>query len=344
MKTPKAKKLPSGAWHIYLRLGGKSVPVTARTKNECEVEARQIKVDYLAGVRDTKYFSPDITLRQAITKYINSRDLVLSPATVRGYDTIERNRFKGYMDKKVADIDWQKAINDESKSVSAKTIENAWGLVKSALKYAKCDYPKPNDLTMPQVVAYESEWLEPEHLSAFIKALEGDKYEIRILLELHGLRRSEAMAVDIGRIDLAKGLITVKGAIVPNRDHKHVKKETNKNRNSARVVPIMVPRLAELIADLKKRGEGIIECNPNALMPHVKKVCIKAGVPVVGNHGLRHSFASLCYHQGLSERETMDLGGWSDAVIMRKYIFTCRKETNKMLQKSSSVSFPASGT
>ena len=44
----------------------------------------------------------------------------------------------------------------------------------------------------------------------------------------------------------------------------------------------------------------------------------EAGVTVVGNHGLRHSFASLGYHLGISERQLMELGGWSDYQTMHK--------------------------
>ena len=34
------------------------------------------------------------------------------------------------------------------------------------------------------------------------------------------------------------------------------------------------------------------------MLTHTKAACERAGVTVVGNHGLRHSFASLGYHLG----------------------------------------------
>ena len=34
------------------------------------------------------------------------------------------------------------------------------------------------------------------------------------------------------------------------------------------------------------------------------------------SHGLRHSFASLCYHLGIPAKIAMQLGGWSDMQTM----------------------------
>ena len=45
MKIPKARKLPSGTWHIQLRLGGESITVNARTEKECVRQAQIIKAE-----------------------------------------------------------------------------------------------------------------------------------------------------------------------------------------------------------------------------------------------------------------------------------------------------------
>ena len=50
----------------------------------------------------------------------------------------------------------------------------------------------------------------------------------------------------------------------------------------------------------------------------IKTVCQKAGLPKVGTHGLRRSFASLAFHLGMSELEVMQLGGWSDHNTLHK--------------------------
>lgn len=102
MKIPKARKLSSGAWFIQLRLGGKSIPVTARNEKECIRQAQMVKGEWLAGKRSAPTASR--TLRKAIDSYIDTRTNTLSPAMLRGYDIIKRSRFKGIMDRPVSEL------------------------------------------------------------------------------------------------------------------------------------------------------------------------------------------------------------------------------------------------
>lgn len=59
-------------------------------------------------------------------------------------------------------------------------------------------------------------------------------------------------------------------------------------------------------------------CNPNTIYNSTNRACRKAGLPEIGAHGLRRSFASLAYHLNLPEEITMRAGGWSDIYTMRK--------------------------
>jgi integrase len=57
-------------------------------------------------------------------------------------------------------------------------------------------------------------------------------------------------------------------------------------------------------------------------------------VTVVTNHGLRHSFASLCYHLGISERQLMQWGGWADYQTMHKiYIRLAASDESKAAEQ-----------
>jgi len=89
VKVPKARKLRSGSWFIQLRLGGESIPITARTEKECIYQAQIVKAEYLAGKREPpppegKEKLP--TLNDAVDNYISARNNVLSPSTVRGIE------------------------------------------------------------------------------------------------------------------------------------------------------------------------------------------------------------------------------------------------------------------
>jgi integrase len=327
MVIPKAKKLLSTSeWVIYLRIGGENITVTESTQRRCEDLARRIKSDYKLGKRKKPV---GVTLLQAINIYIDSRDNVLSPSTIRGYEAIKKSRLQDHMNSRLSDIaDWQAIINAEAASCSPKYIQNIWGLVASVLKYHKQEVPR---ITLPQVAAKDKPWLEPEDIPLFLEAIRGDICEFEILLALHGLRSSEVQAVDKSKVELRKDFINVSGSVVLDKNNKPVHKETNKNKPSKRVVPILIPRLYELSeCDMVKH-------HPQTVYKHINKACRKIGIEPVGTQGLRRSFASLCYHLRLSERETMDLGGWSDANVMREiYIKLAKRDKEQASEKLKS--------
>lgn len=327
MKVPEPRKLKSGSWFIQLRLDGTSVPVTEATKAACTQKAQLIKAEFLAGRR--KIESGSVILGDLIDAYIEKYTPALSPATIMGYDTIRRNRFKDVMEKPLRDIkDWQAVINKELLIVKEHTVRNAWQLVAAALKDSGRTVP---DVKIPRSPANEMAYLEPEEIPLFLSALEGDSAELELLLALHGLRRSEILSViQNDRIDLDRGQIVVSGAIVPNKDHKLVEKKLNKSVSSTRIVPIMVPRLSVLAKELKDSGKPYPMHSSPVVLRHIHDVCKKAGVTDVTNHGLRHTFACLGYSLGISERALMELGGWDDPSTMHRiYIRVAQRDKEK---------------
>lgn len=319
MKIPTIRKLPSGNYFCQLRIDGKSISITERTEAMCRAKA----MAYKTGVIEKKKAPRSVTLREAIDDYIVDRENVLSPATIRGYRSIQNARFSSVMDKPLKNVtNWQRVINSEAKIVSAKTLKNAWALVCSVLKEEYIDIPRVN---LPQIVKNERPFLDPDQIKIFMKAIEGADCEIPALLALHSLRRSEILGLK--KSDVTNGQIRVHGAAVFNERGELIHKETNKTVSSDRIVPIMIPRLSVLIDTLPEGN--IITCYPNTIRRRINKICENNDLPLVGTHGLRHSFASLAYHLGLSEKETMRLGGWSDSNTMRN-IYTHLAEKDKI--------------
>ena len=341
MKVPEPRKVSSGKWFIQLRLGGKSVSVSDFNKKECIRQAQLIKAEYQAGKREIAEAQKDApTLGDAIDRYVESKSNVLSPSTIRGYVSIRKNRLQAYMGLPVDKIDWQKAVNGEATECCAKTLKNVWGLVSSSLEYCGVSAPK---IRLPQVIPHEKEWLEPEQLPVFIEAVKDEDFGIPALLALQGLRRSEIYALDWDCVDLDGNTITVKGAVVQNKDHKFVKKDTTKTAVSSRTVPIMIPELSALLRDAQADGKPLVSGTPEKLYRKINRVCEACGLPAVGVHGLRHSFASLGYYLGIPEREMMELGGWEDSGTMQK-IYTHvaaaarAKSQNKLAEYFSGIS------
>lgn len=317
MKIPKIRRLDSGTYFCQLRLGGQSISVTGKTEAECANNALLIKAKHKTGKKKVVKVKDEKTLNDIITAYITKYEKVLSPATIRGYESSRKNRFKDYTDKPISKIDWQQMINEELAIKSEHTVKNGWGLVTVSMEDAKLPVPS---VKLAQVPVNELPFLDTKELKKFLKAAEGDKAEIEMLLELHGLRESECMyVVRNNGIDLKHNVINIKGAYVPDKNHKYVEKKTNKTKKSTRTMPIMIPRLVTVYKDHIDNNKPIKTHSASALLSHVKKCCKRAGITVVGNHGLRRSLASLAYSKGIPERQIMQWCGWSDYQTMHKF-------------------------
>ena len=335
MKLPEPKHTKSGDYAIQLRLDGQSIYIHGRTQRECRDKARLYKSEYLAGVRSVKLDAK--TLSQAINDYICRRQNTLSPSTIEGYRRIQKNRFKKEMALPLdSKIDWQTVCNAEALLCSPKTLQNSFRFIVSVLRENGLTVPR---VTLPPLTGKPRAWLEPEQIKVLVSSVSGDA-AFPVLLGLHSLRRSEILAVTWDDIDLKNGTIRVSGAVVMDENRHYVEKPTNKTMSSARTVPIMIPELkAALEAVPAEQHTGrIVKYSPHYVGRAVDLACRRAGVPEVGTHGLRHSFASLAYHLGLSELETMRLGGWSDAQTMRK-IYTHLSEGDRLKAENKMKSF-----
>lgn len=321
ISVPKPRQLKSGEWMGQIMVDGKRYTVKAKTPDEYETKAKAAK----AHIIELSKPAPDITLKQAIRNYIDNNSNVLSPSTIRGYEIIYRNRFKDHMCKRISGINYQTMINEEAAKVSPKTVSNAWGLVSPALAAAGLT---PPEIKKPQVPESDEDWLDYEQIKVFLAAVKGKPIEVAALLALHGLRLSELLDLDVSQI--ADNNIYVKGATVIDKDNKLVHKNTNKNRTSRRVVPVLIPRLLEV---LPSEGKAV-KRHPNTVSRRIKEECVSAGLPPCSAHDLRRSFASLAYHLKWDSVTTKRVGGWADLqTVERVYRKLAEKDKNADIEK-----------
>lgn len=334
MKYPTARKLPSGAWNCRIRDFGNDISITNVDKKAAIAEAMAVKADLLA--ERTRSSKPDktLTVYQVMDNYIAERANVVSPSTLRGYRGIQKNRFRAIHKMKIADIDdqkWQRIVNEESELCSGKYLRNAWRLLSASIYKAT---GRRVVVQLPQVVEKDLPFLTPEQIVVFVDAIKGTPCEIPALLALTSLRRSEILGLRWENIDTDKKIITISGSAVYGPDQQLVQKQTNKNRTSKRTIPIIRPLEDALLRTPHPDKGLIVEQNPNTIWVQVNRICRKAGLPEVGVHGLRRSFASLAYHLKLPEEVTMRIGGWSNAYTMRR-IYT--KLSQRDIAEQSSV-------
>ena len=302
--------LPSGKWHIYLR--PEFIPVTEDSREKCVTKAKAVRAGFIEKGKSI----PGGTLSQAIDRYIERRKGALSPTTVRAYRIIQKNRFKVPMQESIREYtDWQQVISNEASLCSAKTLKNAWLFIASVLRENSIEVPK---VKLPQQNRAEKKWLDPDQIIKFCQACRGNSVEKEALLALMSLRRSELLALKWRDIDLAHKCIHVHSSLTPDENNKFVLKDTTKSKTSTRDVPILIPRLLELLKEQGPPDTLISNEPPNGLWRKINSICKSAELPEVGIHGLRHSFASLAYHLGYKEEECMRIGGWSDFRVMHE--------------------------
>lgn len=321
MKIPKARQLPSGAWFCRLRIDGQDISITRSTEKEAIAEAMAVK----AGIKEAEKKPKKKTLSQAIDDYIEARQNILSPSTIRGYRAIQKGRFQSMMKKDIYVVtqdQWQRAVNLEAKRVKAKTLTNSWRFIASVVAEST---GQTVTVRLPQVIPSERPWLTPEQIPKFVEAIQGDRAEIPALLALSSLRRSEILGLRWEDIDLDAGIIRVNGSAVYDEAGQLVRKAETKNRTSRRIVPI-IPPLRNALERTEQTGEYVVKQKPTAIFTRINSACVRNGLPEVGLHGLRHSFASLAYHLDMPEKVAMQIGGWADNQTMHK-IYTHISQT-----------------
>ena len=306
VSVPKPTRLKSGDYSGQIMVDGERVRVTESTEAKYYASATAVK----AGLSDAKKNPGKRTLGSAIDLYIKNNSDVLSPSTLRGYKAHRKTRFPKYIGKKISEIDWQAMINEEAKNKAPKTVRNGWGLVTASL--GAIGYPVP-DVNLPTVPDPDEPWFDYSQISAFLEALRGEPCEFQALCALHSLRASEIAGLQPDRI--TKDSIKVYGSVVMDENNNLVAKDTNKTKKSTRTIPIMIPRILEVIPD----GDVWKPTHPNTLSSQIRKVCRKAGLPEIACQGLRRTFCSLAYYLGWDEMTTMRIGGWSNIQTVHKH-------------------------
>lgn len=317
MYIPEPKETPSG-WRIQLRINGQSIPVLADTPKECKRQAALIKAQAQAAGKPVK--KCDLTLSQAIDAYIAERSNTLSPSTVRGYRIIQRTRFQSTMPRvlsRISPSEWRGIVNDELGIVSRKTVKNAWTFIKSVLSAQGIDVDNAVKVSQPRKKR-DANWLEPDEIKKFVAAAADDPLCVPMLLALMSMRISEIDALRWENIDPHADFIHTTGARIRNENNEYVLKAEQKNLESDRNVPLLIPELrAAILRDWKPEGKVLSVCQ-TTLRCAVERTCARAGVKRVTVHQLRHSFASLSAHLRIPAEISMEIGGWNNDKIMKE--------------------------
>lgn len=329
MAKKKKNTLPSGNIRIqvydYTDVDGKKhyKSFTAPTRQEAKYLAAQWK----AGKAEKK--PTRITLYEAVTRYIEAKEGVLSPSTIRGYMRMQECRMKDvgriWLDE-LNSTDVQIWISNVSKELSPKYVRNLYGLLSAAIEMFAPDLRLK--VTLPEKKRPELYCPSDEDVKVLLKQVEGTDLEIAILLAAFGpLRRGEICALEAS--DISENKVSITKSMVMGADHQwHIKQP--KTYGSYRTIEF--PDF--VINKLKGRTGRIVKCSPNAITSKFEKAVKKAGLPHFRFHDLRHYAASIMHAIGVPDQYILERGGWSSDNIMKTvYRNTIDNETVRQTKK-----------
>ena len=315
---PKIERLPSGAYRVRLSIGkgsdGKYHYKTFTAKDKPTLRRKIAQYE-----DEPKDQAPQ--LLDAIAEYIDAREAVLSPYTIKGYRNIER-ALKAIPCAAVrCDAGapaFQRIVNTIAHK-SPKTVRNYIGLISSAVKFMGYAFPP---VTLPQREKKDVFIPDEQTIRQILDAIDGTDLEIPVKLGLLGLRRGEVCALEIedlhqNVIHITKAAVDIGGAVTT---------KLPKTYESTRFIRIPT----DLARKIRKQGY-VTEMTPDYLSHRFTIMLRKNGIPHFRFHDLRHFFVSYCHNVlRLSDAQIQKLGGWKTDRIMKQHYLQSMRDVEAL--------------
>ena len=310
-----AKKLPSGQYRVLIYIGKdnngkrKYKSFTAGTKKEAEYLASE----YLMANK-AKNEPLSITLGEAYDRYIESKENILSPSTVREYKHARNRDFTNLMKKRVYDLTneiIQAEINNDAITRSWKTIRNSCGLLSSVLKAYYPDFKL--NVSMPQKTRHEIYIPSDSQIKMILDFIKDTDMEVPVMLAAFGsLRRSEICALDL----IDGDTIHVNKALVMDENRKWVIKPPKTISGDRYVV---LPNFVTEVLNRNRLSNGkFTNLTPEQITKKFAIVLKKLNMPRFKFHALRHYNASVMLAMGVPDKYAAARGGWGSNDVMRQ--------------------------
>lgn len=322
LTNPTPVQLPSGSWRCQVMVAGKRVSVVDDDPAVAHAKALALK----AGLLQKETPVSSMTVGDAVDRYIESKDSVLSPSTVAGYKRVRKNDMQEIEGARLATLTQeavQRWINGLSKKKSPKSVRNAHGLLSAALAVYLPGLALRT--TMPQKRRYEAAVPSGEDVAAIMEAARGTRDELPILLAVWlGLRMSEILGLKWGDID--GDILHIRRALVDEGE------KTTKTYSSQRDLPL--PAYIRSLMNPGEKDEHIVPTTRRALYCRFQTICKRAGVQHYRFHDLRHINASVMLALGVPNKYAQErMGHSTDNMLKTVYQHTMKSESQQTADK-----------
>lgn len=347
---PTAKKLPSGSWrcqvfsHWELVFDKSNKPIIDEKTNQQKKKrvyesftcddptnagkrhAEAMAAEFADKKEHRKLSKTKMTFKEALDSYIKERSAVLSPATIRKYKSMQKNKFKELDDFKLKDVNQtivQNFINALSITMSPKSVRDMNGLITAVMgRYSPDTVLK---ITLPKKVRPELYIPSESDIKHLVATVKDTEMEVPIMLAAFGaLRRGEISALT--KEDIEGNVIHVSKTMVYDAEGNWVLKAPKSYAGDRFVV---VPQF--VINAFLALPENGVNMTPNKITSRFSHVLDRAGLKHFRFHDLRHFNASIQHALGIPDAYIMQAGGWgNDRVLKEVYRHTFSETKDKM--------------
>lgn len=308
----KAKKLPSGSWRVqvfdYKDVDGKKHYKSFTGFTRCEAEF--LAAQWAAGKADM--LAENITLYEAVTRYIDAKRGVLSPSTLVTYEQTQRCYFKDIGTTKLKDLSntaLQVWISDLSKDHNPKTVRNAHGLLSATIDMFAPDFRIKT--TLPQRRKPDLYTPSDKDVQKLLEHVAEKELEIAILLASFGpMRRGEICALTSD--DIHGNIIDVNKSMVmgPDRVWSVKQPKTYSSYRQIEYPDFVIKKISGI-------SGRIIKATPEQITSRFRRAVKFSEVPAFRFHDLRHYAASIMHAIGVPDQYILQRGGWASDNVMK---------------------------
>lgn len=343
------QRTSDGRWIATVELGwrnGKRARKTVSGKTRREAAEKQKKLLY-----DQQQGLPIQVERQTVAQFLDTwlADVVkpsVRPTTHRSYAGIVRLHLRPGLGHhqltKLTPQHVQAFLNVKSTGkLTPRSVQYLRDVLRNALNQAvKWDLVPRNVATLvepPRVEIYEPNFLTPVQARTLLATARGERLEALLAVALGmGLRQGEAMGLLWSDVDLVQGMLRVRRQLQRTGGTLQlVELKTGQSRRTLIMPPTVAKalqdhldrqKLERLAAGAEWQESGLVfttgkgkPLDARNVSRNFKRLIIKAGLPDLRWHDLRHSCASLLLAQKVPHKVVMETLGHSQISLTMRY-------------------------